>query len=175
MTDISTMDAYKIAAALEAFAEKQGFVAPPAYYISGDFNLTANDGSSVYSDEGHLWCECCADKLLAKARKILPKSERGNHEVCFTPADSEDSCPHCMDCGETLDGSVSEYCVGEEIAHYLENPIEPDDEVNPRQAVEIAQVMISAGDDERALLLGRSALIAIERTHADAPEAPVSA
>jgi hypothetical protein len=163
MTDISNMDAYEIAAALEAFAEERGFVAPPACYISGSFNLLAEDGSSVYSDEGHLWCECCADKLLAKAMKLLPQEKHDDYEVCGTEAGNEDTCPHCMDCGETLAGSVSEYCVRDEIEHYSENPIEPDDEVNPRMAVELAQVMIAAGNEKDALDVGRAALVAIER------------
>lgn len=108
---------FDIARKLEAFAEQHGFIVPPAYYIVGEFNLTDADGKSVYSDEAHLWCRACADKLLARAKKILPKSAHEDHFVCHTDADEEDSCPHCMDCGETLDGGVSSYCVGEEVAH----------------------------------------------------------
>lgn len=173
MTDINEMSAYEIAAALETYAKESGFEPLQAYYISGSFNLEDAEGD-IYTDEAHLWCECCADKLLARAKAVLPEEDRANHEVLWTQPSSEDTCPHCMECGETLDGSVSEYCVGEELAHYAENPIDPEDDVNPRMAVELAQVISAAyGDDvEGAVALGRTALVAIERARAAAPAVP---
>ncbi len=156
--EIDEMDAYQVAIALEEFARTKGFVAPQAYYIVGGFNLKDAEGESVYSDEAHLWCKQCAEALLKKARSILPKSKARDHFVCSTDATNEDTCPHCMSCGETLDGSVSDYAVEEEIAYYLENPITPSDIINPRQAVEIAQILWQAGNDPRVVAIGKSAL-----------------
>lgn len=156
------MDSYQIAAALKTFAEKQGFVAPQAHYILGEFNLTAPDGASLYTDEAHLWCEACAEALIAKALPLLPEEEREEHPIYCTDADSEDSCPHCAACGETLDGSISDYAIEEEIAHYDEHPIQPGDTINPRQAVELSQLLWAAPSDERAREIGLSALAAIK-------------
>jgi hypothetical protein len=174
---ILAMDAYQVAGALEAYAEAAGFVPPQAYYITGSFNLKDAEGGGVYTDEAHLWCECCADKLLARAKALLPKEKWAEHEITMTYPGQEDTCPHCMECGETLAGSVSDYCVGEEIAHYQDNPIHPEDEVNPRMAVELAQVIAAAYNEhvEPALAIGRSALIAIARARSPEPASPVTA
>lgn len=174
MTDIASMDASELAYALKTYASESGFEPQQAYYITGDFNLKDAEGASVYSDPAHLWCECCADKLLKRAKAILPKGKREDHEVWATEPSGEDTCPHCMDCGETLHGTVSDYCVKEELAHYAENPIDPEDEVNPRMAVELAQVISAAyGEDvEAATALGRSALIAIARARQAASAVP---
>ena len=175
MTDINEMDAYEIAAALETYARDSGFEPAQAYYITGVFNLKDADGASVYSDPAHLWCECCADKLLARAKAILPEDKWEDHEVWSTYPGSEDSCPHCMDCGETLAGSVSDYCVKEELAHYAGEPIDPEDEVNPRMAIELAQVISAAYDEQdkaAAINLGRSALVAIARAREATPAVP---
>ena len=155
---------HELARQLEAFAERKGFVAPTAFYIVGSFNLRDADGTLVYSDEAHLWCRACADALLAKAKSLMPQAafDDAGHMVCSTDASGEDTCPHCMKCGETLDGSVSEYCVEEELAHYAEHPIEPGEEVNPRQAVEIAMVLSAAPQNVEALALGRAAIAAIQ-------------
>ena len=158
------MDSYQIASALEVFAKEQGFVPPPAHYILGEFNLTAPDGTSLYTDEAHLWCEACAEALVAKALPLLPEAEREEHPIYRTDADSEDSCPHCRACGETLTGSISDYAIEEEIAHYSEHPINPSDTINPRQAVEISQLLWAAPSDERALKIGQAALEAIRTT-----------
>lgn len=155
---------FDIARRLEAYARENGFVARPAYYIAGSFNLRATDGTSVYSDEAHLWCEACATKLLAKAHALMRAEDREDHFICCTDAQVEDTCPHCMDCGETLEGSVSSYCVGEEVAHYAENPIRADDEINPRMAVEIAQILYAAPDDADVIAIGKSALTALDQT-----------
>lgn len=152
---------YDLARELEAFARSAGFEAPTAFYIVGQFNLRDADGTSIYSDEAHLWCEACATKLLAKARQLMPLAQREDHLICPTDADGEDSCPHCMACGETLEGSVSAYCVNEEVAHYAEHPIAAGEGVNPRQAVEIAMILSAAPEDEEVLAIGRSALAAI--------------
>lgn len=152
------MSAYDIARALERFARDHGFVAPQAYYIVGMFNLKTKAGKSVYSDEAHLWCRDCAEKLLKRAHRLMPKARRADHFICATDADFEDTCPHCMACGETLQGTVSSYCVEEELAHYAEHPITDGERVNPRQAVEIAMVVSAAPDDDDALRLGRAAL-----------------
>lgn len=163
------MDSNQIATALVTFAEQMGFIAQPAYYIVGSFNLRADDGSSVYSDEAHLWCEDCAKTLLAKALPLLPERERDNHFICITEASGEDSCPHCMSCGETLHGSVSSYAVAEEVDHYHLNPIEPSDNINPRQAVEIAQILYAAPDDQEVLAIGIAALAALRETKGERP------
>lgn len=157
------MDAHQMAAELEAFAARTGFVAPPAYYIVGTFNLKAEDGSSVYSDEAHLWCRGCADALLSKAKAILPDNEQDDHFVCYTDAYGEDTCPHCMACGETLEGTVSETCVGNEVYHYAENPIGPDDTINPRQAIEISMILIAAPNNPDVIAIGTAALAAIKQ------------
>lgn len=159
------MDSYQIATALEAFAREQGFVAPPAHYILGEFNLTAPDGTSLYTDEAHLWCEACAEALIAKALPLLPEAEREDHPIYSTDADGEDSCPHCRACGETLEGSISACAVEEEIDHYSDHPIGPSDTINPRQAVEISQLLWSAPSDERARKIGQAALEAIRTTN----------
>jgi hypothetical protein len=174
MTDIAAMDASELAFALESYARESGFEPQQAYYITGDFNLKDAEGASVYSDPGHLWCECCADKLLKRAKAILPEEKWEDHEVWATEPSGEDTCPHCMDCGETLDGTVSDYCVQEELAHYMDNPIDPEDEVNPRMAVELAQVISAAYGEavEGALALGRSAIVAIARAREAAPAVP---
>lgn len=86
----------------------------------------------------------------------MPKEKREDHFICPTDADEEDTCPHCMACGETLDGTVSKYCVEEELAHYAEHPI--DRAVNPRQAVELAMILYAAPNDPAVISLGRSAL-----------------
>ena len=164
MNDMHAMDGFDIARPLEAFAERSGFVAPQAYYIVGEFSLQNADGSSAaYSDEAHLWCRDCADKLLAKAHALMPSAERENHFVCATDPTGEDTCPHCRGCGETLEGSVSEACVGEEVAHYDDNPICDGDMVNPRQAVEIAMILYAAPNDPDVIAIGRAALAAIAR------------
>lgn len=157
---------YELARQLEVCAERLGFVAPMAFYIVGEFNLTDADGASVYSDEAHLWCEACADTLLGKAKSLMSQAsyDRAGHMVCATEASGEDTCPHCMKCGETLSGTVSEYCVGEELAHYAEHPLEVSEEVNARQAVEIAMVLSAAPENAEALALGRTALAAISRS-----------
>lgn len=153
---------YELARQLEAFAERRGFVAPSAHYIRGEFSLKDADGNSVYSDEAHLWCEGCAEKLLAKAHALMPESEREDHFVCYTDAYCEDTCPHCMDCGETLRGTVSEYCLGEELAYYAEHPIAAGEKINPRQAVELAMVLSAAPENVEALAVGHAALAAIQ-------------
>ena len=155
-------DAYDIARQLEDYAEAHGFVAPQAYFIVGEFNLTDGQGNGIYSDEAHLWCRSCADALLARAHALMPADKREDNFVCATDARGEDTCPHCMACGETLNGSISSYAVGEELAHYAEHPIEPGEAINPRQAVEIAMVLFAAGDSGEALALGRAALAAID-------------
>lgn len=157
------MDAYKMAYELEAWAEQQGFVAPSAYYICGEFNLKSADGESVYSDEAHLWCKDCGTKLLAKAKSLLPAEKQEDNELYRTDATGEDTCPHCMACGETLDGTVSEYCVSEEVAHYREHPIGTGT-INPRQAVEIAQILVAVPDDKDVLRIGRAACAARKRS-----------
>lgn len=161
------MDGYELARALEIFAEAQGFVAPQAYYIVGEFNLTDAEGNSVYSDEAHLWCRGCADTLLARAHAILPPEKHEDNFVCATDARSEDTCPHCMSCGETLDGSVSSYAVSEEVDHYTANPIGDEDTINPRQAVEIAMILYAAPNDADVLAIGRTALARIEALEAE--------
>lgn len=155
------MSAFDIARELEAYAEELGFEPPRAYYIVGEFNLREADGSSIYSDEGHLWCKQCAEALLAKAHALMPRAKRKDNFICPTDAAGEDSCPHCMACGETLDGSVSSYAVAEEVAHYAEHPIDPTDVVNVRQAVEIAQILYTAPNDAEVIAIGTSALAAI--------------
>lgn len=152
------LTAHDMARELEAFARHNGFVASDAYYILGEFNLRADDGSIVYSDEGHLWCKGCATTLLKLASSLMPGAERCKHFVCMTSADGEDSCPHCMKCGETLNGSISAHAVAEELEHYDEYPIGA---VNPRQAVEIAMVLWAAPESHEALSLGRAALSGI--------------
>jgi hypothetical protein len=156
---------YDMARALEQFASRQGFEAPTAFYIVGSFNLRDADGKSVYSDEAHLWCEGCAENLLAEAKELMSEKafDDAGHMVCPTDAIGEDTCPHCMKCGETLDGSVSEYCVEEEVAHYLEHPIDPGDPINPRQAVEIAMILSAAPNDKEVLKIGGAALREIKR------------
>lgn len=149
-------DGFDIARKLERFARRKGFVPPQAFYIVGMFNLKDRNGKSVYSDEAHLWCEPCARKLLNRAHRLMPKEKREDHFICPTDADEEDTCPHCMACGETLDGTVSKYCVEEELAHYAEHPI--DRAVNPRQAVELAMILYAAPNDPAVISLGRSAL-----------------
>jgi hypothetical protein len=162
MTDIAEMDAYDASEALEVFAKENGFSAPQAYYISGSFHLKDEKGGTVaYSDESHLWCECCADNLLEKVKATLTKAECSDLEIRATRASCVDTPPHCMECGETLRGTLSDCCVEDEIAYYLANPIDPEDEVNPRMAVELAQLIWAAGDREDALLIGRAALVAI--------------
>lgn len=156
-------DAFQMARALESFAKRRGFVAPQAFYIVGSFNLKDPDGISVYSDEAHLWCEQCADELLAKAKAILPADKHEDHFVCATAADNEDTCPHCMKCGETLDGGVSSYAVAEEVQHYAEHRISEDDEINPRQAVEIAMILSAAPGDAEVIAIGQAALAAIAK------------
>jgi len=163
------MSGYDIASKLDAFAHRRGFIEPPAYYIVGEFNLKERNGKSVYSDEAHLWCRECAEKLLKKAHRLMPKERREDHFICATDADNEDTCPHCMACGETLRGTVSSYCVEEELAHYTENPITPDSKINSRQAVELAMVMRAAGEDEEVLTVGRAALIAIAKAERPCP------
>lgn len=152
------MDAYQMAHALETWAQRGGFVAPQAYFIVGEFNLKDPDGNGVYSDEAHLWCRACADELLARAKKILPAEKHEDHFVCATDADNEDTCPHCMKCGETLDGSVSSYAVEEEVDHYREHPIGDDDVINPRQAVEISMILWAAPNDPEVIAIGTKAL-----------------
>lgn len=159
------LDAFDIARELEAHAERRGFIAPQAYYIVGEFSITAGDGSSLYTDEGHLWCQACATSLLAKALPLLPAERREDHFICPTDANGEDSCPHCMACGETLNGSISSYAVSEELYHYEQHPISPGEHVNPRQAVEIAMVLYAAPDDAEAIALGRTALAALSAAH----------
>lgn len=158
------MDAYDMAFALERYASSKGFQAQQAYYIVGEFNLKAADGSSVYSDEAHLWCRPCGEKLLATAHALMDEAKREDHFLSLTDAAEEDTCPHCMACGETLRGTVSAYAVSEEVAHYQESPIGDDDEINPRQAVELAQVLSAAPDDTDVLEIGRAALACIERS-----------
>lgn len=161
--EVNAMDAYQVAYELERHASLAGFTAPQAYYIVGEFNLKAGDGSSVYSDEAHLWCKPCAEALLTKALPLLPEDEHEDHFVSATDAAEEDVCPHCMSCGETLRGTISAYAVSEEVAHYQEHPIGDGDEVNPRQAVEIAQILSAVPDDEDVLAIGRAALTCIAR------------
>lgn len=164
-----TADRYKgydLARDLERFASRNGFTAPPAYYIVGYFSLKDADGNSVYSDEAHLWCESCGEALMNKAKALLPQEEADDLMLCPTDADGEDTCPHCMECGETLAGSVSSYCVGEEVQHYQDNPIAIDATINPRQAVEIAMICYSAPDDPEVLAIGNAALGAIARMEA---------
>ncbi|NTF18230.1 hypothetical protein G6L37_07405 [Agrobacterium rubi] len=175
MTDIAEMDIYQVSAALEEYADEKGFQPAQAFYISGGFNLKDADGASVYSDEGHLWCECCAETLLERAKALLPQEKWEDLEVCATCPSNEDTCPHCMECGETLDGSVSGDCVKDELEHYAISPIDPDDEVNPRMAIELKQVLLGAYDEDdqaAALALGRSALEAIARSKEAAPSVP---
>jgi hypothetical protein len=162
------MDAYQMAHALEAWAERSGLVAPQAYYIVGEFNLTDSDGNSVYSDEAHLWCRECADALLAKAHAILPPEKLEENFVCATDADNEDTCPHCMKCGETLDGSVSSYAVAEEVDHYREHPIGDDDVINPRQAVELSMILWAAPNDVEVIAIGQAALASIAKAEVQA-------
>lgn len=158
------MDAHKMAYELEAWAEQQGFVAPPAYYICGEFNLKTEDGESLYSDEAHLWCKDCGTKLLAKAKATLPAERQEDNVLYRTDASEEDTCPHCMACGETLDGTVSEYAVSEEVAHYRERPI-GNGKINPRQAVEISQILVAAPNDKDVLRIGREACAARKRSN----------
>ena len=147
--------AFSVADRLVDFARRNGYVAPGAYYIRGEFNLRDAAGDSIYSDEAHLWCEPCGSGLLTRALALIPESEREDHFLCPTDADNEDTCPHCMACGETLRGTVSSYAVAEELAHYAEHPIHG---INPRQAVELAQILNAAPDDPAVLALGKSAL-----------------
>lgn len=161
--EVTAMDAWQMACELEKFASSAGFTAPQAYYIVGGFNQKAGDGSSVYSDEAHLWCKPCADALLAKALPLLPEDEREDHFVTATDAAEEDTPPHCMKCGETLRGTLSSYAVDEEVAHYHEHPIGDGDEINLRQAVEIVQLLSAAPNDEDVLSIGRAALACIDR------------
>lgn len=160
------MDAYQMASELEAYAKRGGFVAPQAYYIVGEINLLDEAGNSVYSDEAHLWCKDCGESLLATAHALMPAEEREEHFLCPTDAADEDTCPHCMKCGETLDGSVSAYAVSEEVAHYTDYPITDDDTINRRQAVEIAMILSAAPDDDEVLAIGRAALASIARAAA---------
>ncbi|MAZ85841.1 MAG: hypothetical protein CML31_05460 [Rhizobiales bacterium] len=157
------MDAFQMAHALESFAKQQGFVAPQAYYIVGQFSLKDAKGGSIYSDEAHLWCRECADALLSAAKPLLPEETQEDHFVCATDAINEDTCPHCMKCGETLDGTVSKYAVDEEVEHYEANPIGENDTINPRQAVEIAMILFAAPNDQDVLKIGRAALQQIEK------------
>lgn len=153
-----TATGFDIARALERYARDKGFVAPQAYYIVGMFNLRERNRKSVYSDEAHLWCRPCAGRLLKRARRLMPRERREDYFICATDADGEDTPPHCMNCGETLEGSVSSYCVQEELAHYLDHPLSADSNINPRQAVELAMVLYAAPDDGDVLALGRAAL-----------------
>ncbi len=66
-----------------------------------------------------------------------------------------------MACGETLYGTVSDYCVEEELSHYDEHPITPGEIITPRQAINLAMVLSAAPENPAALVVGKAALAAI--------------
>lgn len=150
------MTRYEIERALDKFAKKQGFRPADAYYIVGEFNLREPNGESVYSDEAHLWCEECADKMLARAHALMDEESREDHFVCAVNATGEDSPARCSSCGAVLDHTLSSYGVASELDHYRANPIKSP--ISGGEAWEIARIIEAAPDDEEALALGRAAL-----------------
>ena len=70
----------------------RGSAIPPSTPMSDD----AAPLLALPSDEAHLWCKCCADTLLEKARTILPGGRHDTHVVYATDATGEETCSHCM-------------------------------------------------------------------------------
>lgn len=158
-------DQHEIAWALEKFASGAGFEPEQPFYITGQFRAEPADGIVLYSDEAHLYCESCARDLLEKVFPFLSDDGKQDHEVYMADSSTpEDSPSACAICGSTLRHCLTEGCgVGEELAHYADNPIEPCEIISPDTAYCIAQIVASAcGDDiPEAIALGESALAAI--------------
>lgn len=164
------MDRYQIACALEKFASDAGFEPAQPFYITEQFRVEPANGVVFYSDESYLYCETCARDYLEKAFPFLSDDGKLDHEVYMADSTSpEDTTSACDTCRKTLRHCLSDTTgVGEELAHYADNPIEPGEIISPDTAYCIAQIVASAyGDDiQEAIALGESALAAIEAKRA---------
>jgi hypothetical protein len=116
------MKPYEIEAALDKFVTASGLEVPDPVYLTGEINLKTATGH-FYSDEAHLYCLRCAEKLLAEVRPHLPKGKRDEHRALNAdPSLGEDTCSHCMVCGRVLDYVLTSHGVASEIEHFEEHP-----------------------------------------------------
>lgn len=151
---------HEIEHALDAFAYGAGFRPGTPFYIVGEFNLTDGKGKSLYSDEAHLWCEPCADQLLALALPLLPSDERKDHFVCEAdPSTGEDTPSRCMACGKPLDHVLTSAGVNYELNHYSTYPVT---DISPAEAWGIARLVESEPENAEAIAVARAALDAVE-------------
>lgn len=145
---------------LDAFATSNGFTAPSAYFITGEFNLVDSDGAILYSDEAHLWCRDCATATRNKAITLIGDQGEADHDIYMANTLYGEETPvYCSDCGEVLDHTLSSDGCILEIDHYEENPSA---DITPREAFILARILDSAAMNEplheRALYLARETL-----------------
>lgn len=155
---------HKIKLSLDQFATSKGFEPEHPFYITGNFNIKRLGANALYSDEAHLWCERCANKLLAKAHALMPADKRADHIVCAADVSTgEDSPSACRDCGVSLDHFLTETGFDEEIYHYEKHKPH---KVTPNEAWCISRILwaaYSAEQEAAALTLGRLALAETEK------------
>ncbi len=140
---------------LDAFAKSGGVLPVTAFYIWGEFRVE-NGGKVLYSDEGHEYCRCCAEALLASVLPLLPKDEHEDHRVSATELHHEDTCKHCLICGALLDYALNETGVASELDHY--QSCSPTTELRPGDAFHIARMLEAAPADRAVLRLAQEAL-----------------
>lgn len=153
------MKAHKIVAALDHYARSHGVKPAEPHYIWGEFNLKQGD-ETLYTDEGHEYCEACARALLEKALPLLPENEREDHRVSATTCDSEDTCKHCMICGALLDYGLNDTGAEIELEHY-EAELPNRDTLSAGDAFHIARIVEAAPKDDAVLAMARMAMAKI--------------
>lgn len=154
------LDGRNMARRFYVFARECGFEARDPFYIQGEFRATLADGTTLYTDEAHLWCEDCAKRLLGRYLAEVYGPYTDEHAIY--PVDisgGEDSPAHCRDCGETLDHLLTDYGVRQEVAHYEEYASA---DVNPAQAWELGCLLDSAPSEPSVMKIGAAHLELID-------------
>lgn len=128
-------------------------------------------------DAGPSYCTACACERVAWLRKCDPDG-RGEYWVDGGwEAHTEDHAAFCETCGEMLEFTLTDYAVGEELAHYAENGLSGP--INPWCAYELSAVISAAGygkHEEPALALAETAcgLITLYGVHVPRLPAPTN-
>lgn len=88
-----------------------------AYWIgSPDGELYFNNGSD--------FCRSCAMAIIRHKRR-RDRANRDEYRLDGGWRSEHDNTLFCSGCGSRLDGSLTDYAIGEELAHYREGPPRP--------------------------------------------------
>lgn len=83
-------------------------------------------------------------------KKEMPEAERGEHFMgggCY----EGDGCAVCEKCRELLQYTLTDWGVSNELSHFIENPPDKADLLNPVVCYELARIAHGISDKEQAL------------------------